>query len=112
MISTTANAANVSIMLLIDQRFCMTPPYSTTSPGTLISPTRVAAVICQEVSPALSHVGASRGMHLLRFVDTHPRPRAVAEPDGPKLTCTGFWRAWLRAIAVRPAIRCEAWTYG
>ena len=24
--STTANAANVSIMLLIDHRFCITPP--------------------------------------------------------------------------------------
>jgi hypothetical protein len=26
MTSTTENAANVSIMLLIDQRFCITPP--------------------------------------------------------------------------------------
>ena len=25
--------ANVSIMLLIDQRFCITPPYRTASPG-------------------------------------------------------------------------------
>ena len=55
--STTANAANVSIMLLIDQRFCITPPYRTTRPGTLISPTSVAAVICQALSPGLSQVG-------------------------------------------------------
>src|SRR3979411_2927362 len=64
-ISTTANAAKVSIMLLIDQRFCITPPYSTTSPGTLISPTSVAAVICQVVSPLLSQEGAFTSMNLL-----------------------------------------------
>jgi hypothetical protein len=57
MTSTTAKAAKVSIMLLMDHRFCMTPPYSTTSPGTLIRPTSVAAVICQALSPALSHDG-------------------------------------------------------
>src|ERR1700729_3332400 len=73
MTSTTENAANVSIMLLIDQRFCITPPYRTTSPGTLMNPTSVAAVICHAVSPGLSHDGASRGMHLLRLVDAGPR---------------------------------------
>ena len=51
MIITTEKVPNVSIMLLIDQRFCMTPPYRTTRPGTLISPTNVAAVICQAVLP-------------------------------------------------------------
>src|SRR5438270_6688641 len=65
--STTENAMNASIMLLMDQRFCITPPYSTASPGTLISPTRVAAVICQDVSPGFSHEGASTSMNLLRF---------------------------------------------
>ena len=59
--STIENVAKVSIMLLIDQRFCMTPPYRTASPGTLISPTSVAAVICQEVSPEFSQLGASSG---------------------------------------------------
>ena len=59
--STTENVANVSIMLLIDQRFCITPPYRTARPGTLINPTSVAAVICQEVSPELSQLGASSG---------------------------------------------------
>src|SRR6516165_3613023 len=63
--STIANVANTSIMLLIDHRFCITPPYRTARPGTLIRPTRVAAVICQEVSPGFSHVGASTGMDLL-----------------------------------------------
>src|SRR5436305_10246990 len=53
-------------MLLIDQRFCITPPYSTARPGTLIRPTSVAAVICQEVSPAFSQLGASTGISLLR----------------------------------------------
>src|SRR5437764_7321924 len=64
-ISTTQNAANVSIMLLIDQRFCITPPYRTASPGMLIRPTSVAAVNCQAVSPEFSQVGASSGMDLL-----------------------------------------------
>ncbi len=57
MTRTTANAMKASIMLLTDQRFCITPPYRTTSPGTLISPTNVAAVICQALSPGLSQVG-------------------------------------------------------
>src|SRR5438309_5883052 len=52
-------------MLLIDQRFCITPPYRTTRPGTLIRPTSVAAVICQAVSPLLSHEGAVTAMNLL-----------------------------------------------
>ncbi len=64
-ISTIENVAKVNIMLLTDQRFCITPPYRTARPGTLIRPTRVAAVICQAVSPELSHVGASTGMDLL-----------------------------------------------
>src|SRR5437763_16576126 len=59
--STTENATNVSIMLLIDQRFCITPPYSTARPGTLIKPTSVAAVSCHEVSPEVSQLGASTG---------------------------------------------------
>ena len=59
--STTENVANVSIMLLIDHRFCITPPYSTARPGTLIRPTSVAAVICHDVSPELSQLGASSG---------------------------------------------------
>jgi hypothetical protein len=62
---TTENVANTNIMLLIDQRFCMTPPYRTARPGTLINPTSVAAVICQAVSPELSQLGASTGMDLL-----------------------------------------------
>ena len=56
-ISATQNATNVSIMLLTDQRFCITPPYRTARPGTLISPTKVAAVSCQALSPALSQRG-------------------------------------------------------
>src|ERR1700759_3272715 len=53
--STSENAANVSIMLLTDQRFCITPPYRTARPGRLISPTNVAAVICHALSPGFSH---------------------------------------------------------
>ena len=55
--STRQNATNVSIMLLTDQRFCMTPPYRTARPGRLISPTNVAAVICHALSPGLSQDG-------------------------------------------------------
>ena len=53
-ISTIANATNAIIIEFTDQRFCMMPPYSTTRPGTLISPTNVAAVICQALSPGLN----------------------------------------------------------
>ena len=56
-ISTTANPVKAIIIELTDQRFCMTPPYSTTSPGTLIRPTRVAAVSCQAASPGFSQCG-------------------------------------------------------
>src|ERR1700693_2968263 len=55
--NTRQNATNVSIMLLTDQRFCITPPYRTARPGRLIRPTNVAAVICHALSPALSQVG-------------------------------------------------------
>src|SRR5437763_6803133 len=84
-ISTTANAAKLSIMLLIDQRFCITPPYRTTRPGTLIRPTSVAAVICQALSPALSQVGASTGMDLLALDGTYGRhrPRDGTGPGAP-----------------------------
>src|SRR5712671_360283 len=54
---TSENATNVSIMLLTDQRFCITPPYRTARPGRLIRPTNVAAVICHALSPAFSQVG-------------------------------------------------------
>src|ERR1700742_3687682 len=82
MISTVEKAARLIIMLLIDQRFCITPPYSTTRPGMLINPTSVAAVICHAVSPGFSHDGAARGMHLLREVADARRLRSIAaEPE-------------------------------
>src|SRR6185369_4908835 len=56
-ISTRANATKVIIIEFTDQRFCITPPYSTASPGTLISPTSVAAVSCQALSPGLRKSG-------------------------------------------------------
>ena len=56
-ISTSANATNAIIIEFTDQRFCMTPPYSTTRPGTLIRPTRVAAVSCQALSPGFTKSG-------------------------------------------------------
>src|SRR5262245_20780529 len=56
-ISVRQEATNVSIMLLTDQRFCITPPYITARPGTVISPTSVAAVICHALSPGFSHDG-------------------------------------------------------
>ena len=60
------NATNVSIMVFTDQRFCMTPPYSTASPGRLIRPTNVAAVICQALSPAFSQLGYASQLMCLR----------------------------------------------
>ena len=56
-IRTRPKAANASIMLFTDQRFCITPPYRITSPGTLIRPTNVAAVSCQALSPGFSQAG-------------------------------------------------------
>ena len=64
--SVTQNATNVSIMLLTDQRFCMTPPYRTARPGRLISPTNVAAVICHALSPAFSQLGYDSQVMCLR----------------------------------------------
>jgi hypothetical protein len=42
---------------LIAHFFWTRPPYSTARAGIDISPTSVAAVICQELSPALSQLG-------------------------------------------------------
>src|SRR5438067_324294 len=81
--STTENATKVSIMLLIDQRFCITPPYSTARPGTLIRPTSVAAVICQEVSPGFNQEGASTGMHLLRVERSPAADHGGGGPSKP-----------------------------
>src|SRR5947209_1860632 len=65
--STRQKATNVSIMLFTDQRFCITPPYRTASPGRLISPTNVAAVICHALSPAFSQLGYASQLICLRF---------------------------------------------
>src|ERR1700722_18737444 len=108
---TTEKAVMLSIMLLIDQRFCMTPPYSTTSPGRLINPTSVAAVICHDVSPALSQPGASRGMQLLRSLDADPQSERRLGPR-PKDTPGDSWSSGQGAIASRPAISRWLWTYG
>src|SRR2546430_12333304 len=78
-INTTQNAAKVNIMLLIDQRFCITPPYRTARPGMLIRPTSVAAVNCQAVSPEFSQLGASTGMDLLVLWDVPASAGAPAE---------------------------------
>src|SRR3984893_9512078 len=81
--STRQNATNVSIMLLTDQRFCITPPYRTASPGRLMSPTNVAAVICHALSPALSQLGYACQDMCLRFPTVvglpHPDPRMRPE---------------------------------
>src|SRR5438128_1589878 len=55
--STSANAMNDIIIEFTDQRFCITPPYRTTRPGTLMSPTSVAAVSCHALSPGFSQLG-------------------------------------------------------
>src|SRR5205823_10444477 len=112
-IRTMENVAKVNIMLLIDHRFCITPPYSTARPGTLIKPTRVAAVICQEVSPGFSHVGASTGMDLLvrRGRSTHPPPGRWSAYSGQCLrqVCS---RGAASAMAVRLGTSPTVWTLG
>src|ERR1700761_8457286 len=75
--NTSENATNVSIMLLTDQRFCITPPYRTARPGRLIRPTNVAAVICHALSPAFSQVGyAFQDICLLLVCGVTPPPNA------------------------------------
>ena len=46
-------AANTIIMVFTAHLRCTIPPYKTASAGMLISPTSVAAVICQALSPEL-----------------------------------------------------------
>src|ERR1700744_4501353 len=55
--NTSENATNGSIMLLTDQRSCITPPYRTARPGRLISPTNVAPVLFHAFSRATSQCG-------------------------------------------------------
>jgi hypothetical protein len=54
---TRQNPLNAMIMVLTAHLRCTRPPYRTARPGRLIRPTRVAAVSCQEVSPAFSQLG-------------------------------------------------------
>src|SRR3984957_18527689 len=77
--NTSENATNVSIMLFTDQRFCMTPPYRIASPGRLMSPTNVAAVICHALSPAFSQLGYASQDISLRFTSVVGAMRPAAE---------------------------------
>src|SRR4030081_3749197 len=79
---TSEKATNVSIMLLTDQRFCIPPPYRTARPGRLISPTNVAAVICQALSPGFSHVGYALQDMCLRFLPLGSGARRFAHAAG------------------------------
>jgi hypothetical protein len=73
-----AKVAKVSIIELMDQRFCIAPPYRTTRPGTLIKPTNVAAVNCQDVSPVLSHgADPSKKVSFQKCRDTDYTSRSV-----------------------------------
>ena len=56
-IKTRQKVVNTIITVLIAHFFCTRPPYSTARAGMDISPTSVAAVICQELSPAFSQLG-------------------------------------------------------
>jgi hypothetical protein len=44
-------------MVFTTHFFGTNPPYSSASPGTLISATKVAAVSCHDVLPVSSHAG-------------------------------------------------------
>ena len=56
-IDVRQKVVNTIITVLIAHFFCTRPPYSTARAGMDISPTSVAAVICQELSPAFSQLG-------------------------------------------------------
>ena len=52
-ISTRQNVVNTMSTVFMAHFFCTRPPYRTARAGMDISPTSVAAVICQELSPGL-----------------------------------------------------------
>src|SRR5271165_1991980 len=54
---TRQKVVNTIITVFIAHFFCTRPPYSTARAGMDMSPTSVAAVICQALSPAPSQVG-------------------------------------------------------
>src|SRR5689334_8099029 len=56
-IRTRPKVVNTIITVFIAHFFWTRPPYRTARAGMDISPTSVAAVICQELSPALSQLG-------------------------------------------------------
>ncbi len=56
-IRVNAKVANTMITVFMAHFFCTRPPYNTARAGMDISPTSVAAVICQELSPELSQLG-------------------------------------------------------
>src|SRR5689334_11838549 len=56
-IRTRQKVVNTIMTVLIAHFFWTRPPYRTARAGIDISPTSVAAVICQELSPALSQLG-------------------------------------------------------
>ncbi len=56
-IRTRQKVVNTIMMVLIAHFFWTRPPYRTARAGIDISPTSVAAVICQELSPAFSQLG-------------------------------------------------------
>ncbi len=55
--SVRQNVQNTIMMVFIAHFFWTRPPYSTARAGMDINPTSVAAVICQELSPAFSQLG-------------------------------------------------------
>src|SRR5580700_3609488 len=54
---TRQKVVNTMSTVFMAHFFCTRPPYSTARAGMDISPTSVAAVICQALSPELSQVG-------------------------------------------------------
>src|SRR5579875_1549444 len=52
---TVANPANVMRIVLTTHFFCTRPPKRTARPGTLMSATKVAAVICHALSPVFRY---------------------------------------------------------
>src|SRR5215469_9003189 len=70
------NVQNTIITVFIAHFFCTRPPYRTARPGMDISPTSVAAVSCQELSPAFSQLGYGiisflQGLFLELFASAH-----------------------------------------
>src|SRR5579863_6504486 len=84
-------------MVFTTHFFGTRPPYSTARPGTLIRPTKVAAVSCHDVLPVSSHGGwqALGGDVEVHTVDAACSAVVISANNGPVLSSgQASWPGW------------------